>query len=115
LSKKNSELANDLTSVRQVLEDVNLHRDRLLVYANNVQPTITQLQQELRMAHETVETLQAEIESLEDDFDQKVQDEAEERFQAAKREEIQRIFDEHDQITCKAMELFKRLQSWGQK
>ena len=115
LSKKNSELANDLLSVRKVLEDVNLHRDRLLVYANNVQPTITQLQQELRMAHETVETLQAEIENLEDDFDQKVQDEAEERFQAAKREEIQRIFDEHDQITCKAMELFKRLQSWGQK
>ena len=115
LSKKNSELANDLTSVRKVLEDVSNHRDQLLVYAEQVQPIIIQLQQELRMAQETVETLQAEIESLEADFEQKVEAEAEERFKAAKREEIQRIFDEHDQITCKAMELFKRLQSWGQK
>ncbi len=115
LSKKNSELSSELASVRKVLEDVNLHRAQLLVYAEKVQPTITQLQQELKTASETAEALQSEIEDLETDFEEKVEAEAEERFQAAKREEIQRIFDEHDAITQKAMTLFKRLQSWGQK
>ena len=115
LGKKNSELASELASVRKVLEDANLHRDQLLVYVNKVQPTISQLQQELISASKTVEGLQAEIETLEEDFEEKVEAEAEERFQAAKREEIERVFAEHDQITSKAMELFKRLQSWGQK
>lgn len=115
LGRNNSELASELASVRTVLEDVNLHRDQLLVYANKVQPTISQLQQELISAQKTVEGLQAEIETLEEDFEEKVEAEAEERFQAAKREEIERVFAEHDQITSKAMELFKRLQSWGQK
>ena len=115
LGRNNSELASSLASVRTVLEDVNLHRDQLLVYVNKVQPTISQLQQELISASETVEGLQAEIETLEEDFEEKVEAEAEERFQAAKREEIERVFAEHDQITSKAMELFKRLQSWGQK
>ncbi len=115
LSKRNTELGNELASVRKALEDISLHRDRLLVYANKVQPTINQLQQELRTAQEAVEALQAEIESLEEDFEEKVEAEAEARFQEAKRREIQRIFDEHDAITSKAMALFKRLQSWGQK
>jgi hypothetical protein len=115
LSKKNSQLSSELASVRASLEDVNVHRHQLLVYAEKVQPTITQLQQELKTASETAEALQSEIEDLETDFEEKVEAEAEERFQAAKREEIQRIFDEHDAITQKAMTLFKRLQSWGQK
>ena len=115
LSKKNSELATELASLRASLQDVSLHRHQLIVYAERVQPTINQLQQELRTAQETVEGLQAEIEELETDFEEKVEAEAEARFQEAKREEIQRIFDEHDAITSKAMALFKRLQSWGQK
>jgi len=115
LGKKNSELSNELASVRKVLEDVNFHRDQLLVYAERVQPTINQLQQELISAQEIVEGLQAEIEQLESDFEEKVEAEAQQRFQDAKRQEIQRIFDEHDAITSKAMSLFKRLQSWGQK
>jgi cell division protein FtsB len=115
LSKRNTGLGNELASVHKALEDISLHRDQLLVYANKVQPTINQLQQELRTAQETVEVLQAEIENLEEDFEEKVEAEAEARFQEAKREEIQRIFDEHDAITSKAMALFKRLQSWGQK
>ena len=115
LGRKNSELATELASVRAVLEDVNLHRHQLLVYAEKVQPTINQLQQELRTAQQSAEALQLEIEDLETDFEEKVEAEAEERFHAAKHEEIQRIFDEHDAITSNAMALFKRLQSWGQK
>jgi len=115
LGRKNSELATELASVRAVLEDVNRHRHQLLVYAEKVQPTINQLQQELRTAQQSAEALQLEIEDLETDFEEKVEAEAEERFHAAKHEEIQRIFDEHDAITSNAMALFKRLQSWGQK
>jgi chromosome segregation ATPase len=115
LSKKNSELSSELASVRKVLEDVNVHRHQLLVYAEKVQPTITQLQQELKTASETAEALQSEIEDLETDFEEKVEAEAEERFQAAKREEIQRIFDEHDAITQKAMTLFKTVAILGSK
>jgi FtsZ-binding cell division protein ZapB len=103
LSKKNTELATELSSVRASLEDVSLHRHQLIVYAEKVQPTINQLQQELKTAKETVEALQLEIEELETDFEEKVEAEAEARFQEAKREEIQRIFDEHDAITQKAM------------
>jgi cell division protein FtsB len=115
LGRKNSELAIELASVRKTLEDVNLHREQLLVYVEKVQPTISQLQEELKTAQQTAEALQAEIEELETDFEEKVESEAQQRLQEAKREEIQRIFDEHDAITSQAMSLFKRLQSWGQK
>jgi chemotaxis protein histidine kinase CheA len=115
LGKKNSELAIELASIQKTLEDVNLHREQLLVYAENTQPTINQLQEELKTAQQTVEALQAEIEELETDFEEKVESEAQQRLQEAKKEEIQRIFDEHDAITSQAMSLFKRLQSWGQK
>jgi chromosome segregation ATPase len=97
------------------LEDVSLHRDQLLVYAEKVQPTIAQLQAELTATREKVNELQSEMELLEEDFEQKVDIEAQQRFQDAKQEEIQRIFEEHDAITYQAMSLFKRLQSWGQK
>jgi hypothetical protein len=115
LSKKNSELSSELSTVRKLLEDVSLHRDHLLVYASKVHPTITQLQEELTATREKVNELQTEIEILEEDFEEKVEAEAEQRFQEAKNEEIQRIFDEHDAITSQAMALFKRLQGWGQK
>ncbi len=87
----------------------------MLVYAENVKPSISRLQEELKTAQETVENLQLEIESLEEDFEEKVETEAQQRFQKSKREEIQRIFDEHDAITSKAIALFKRLQGWGLK
>jgi hypothetical protein len=41
--------------------------------------------------------------------------ESEARFQVAKRAEIQKIFDEHDAITSQTIQLFQRLQGWGEK
>ena len=115
VSKKNSELSSEMSNIKKVLEDVTLHRDQLLVYASKTQPTIAQLQAELTTKREKVNELQSEIQLLEEDFEEKVEIEAQQRLQDAKQEEIQRIFDEHDAITSQAMSLFKRLQRWGQK
>ena len=115
LSKKNSDLSTELASLKQALQDVTSHRDQLFTYSSKAKPIIENLQEELAAIKEKVDELQLEIELLEEDFEEKVEAEAEQRFQVAKREEIERIFQEHDQITSKAMQLFQRLQSWGRK
>jgi hypothetical protein len=76
---------------------------------------ITGLEQELATANSRIEELEADTEAWEEEFHSRVAVEADKRFQVAKKEEIQHIFDEHDKITSEAMRLFRQLQGWGHK
>ncbi|MBG1268098.1 hypothetical protein [Nostoc sp. WHI] len=71
----------------------------------------TQSQQE----KQRIEYLESECEEWEFNFKTKVESEANKRFQVAKSQELEKIYHEHDSITSEAMQLFRRLQNWGEK
>lgn len=62
-----------------------------------------------------IEYLESECEQWEFNFKTQVEAEANKRFQVAKSQELEKIYHEHDLITSEAMQLFRRLQSWGEK
>jgi hypothetical protein len=73
------------------------------------------LQTQVAAFKSEIELLQLEVEEWEEQFNSRVEVAADAKFQVAKKAEIQKIFDEHDAITSKAMQLFQELQQWGQK
>ncbi len=83
---------------------------------------IAQLQAKLNQAFtqsqqekQRIEYLESECEQWEFNFKSQVETEANQRFQLAKSQELEKIYLEHDLITSEAMQLFRRLQSWGEK
>ncbi|MBD2730740.1 hypothetical protein H6G96_31590 [Nostoc sp. FACHB-892] len=83
---------------------------------------IAQLQAKLNQAFtqsqqdkQRIEYLESECEQWEFNFKSQVETEANQRFQLAKSQELEKIYTEHDSITSEAMQLFRRLQSWGEK
>ncbi|WP_375514651.1 hypothetical protein [uncultured Nostoc sp.] len=83
---------------------------------------IAQLQAKLNQAFtqsqqdkQRIEYLESECEQWEFNFKTQVESEANQRFQLAKSQELEKIYLEHDLITCEAMQLFCRLQSWSEK
>jgi hypothetical protein len=62
-----------------------------------------------------IEYLESETEQWEFNFKTQVEAEANKRFQVAKSQELEKIYHEHDSITSEAMQLFRRLQNWGEK
>ncbi len=74
-----------------------------------------QLSSQSQKDAQRIEYLQAETEQWEFNFKSQVETEANQRFQVAKSQELEKIYNEHDSITSEAMQLFRRLQSWGEK
>jgi hypothetical protein len=108
-------LSEELTKVRSALKitlgehqqasDLNLY----------LQQSLSTLTSDLEASRGRIEELEAEVEEWEEGFGDRVATEAEARFQVAKKNEIERIFQEHDAITSQAMALFRQLQQWGEK
>ncbi len=115
LENANRLLTTDLERIRyqlQVCEKLRIQADGMLAILN---PQVAQLQQELTASKQRVEDLEAEVQQWEENFHAYVETEADKRFKVARANEIQKIFDEHDEITSSAMQLFRELQAWGEK
>jgi hypothetical protein len=80
-----------------------------------LQAKLNQLSTQTQTDSQRIEYLQAETEQWEFNFKSQVETEANQRFQLAKSQELEKIYTEHDSITSEAMQLFRRLQSWGEK
>jgi ssDNA-binding Zn-finger/Zn-ribbon topoisomerase 1 len=79
------------------------------------QAKITQLLTHSQKDKQRIEYLESEVEQWEVNFKSAVDAEANKRFQLAKQTELEKIYSEHDSITSEAMQLFRRLQNWGEK
>ncbi len=115
LEQENRQLVTDLAMIRSALEKSKSDRIQLDSLIATLTPAVAKLEADLKTAAAQNEYLQAECLEWESQFDTRVETEAQSRFQKAKREEIERIFQEHDAITGEAMRLFRQLQQWGQK
>lgn len=80
-----------------------------------LQAKLNQLSTQTQKDSQRIEYLETETEQWEFNFKTQVEAEANKRFQVAKSQELEKIYHEHDLITSEAMQLFRRLQSWGEK
>jgi ribosomal protein S27AE len=122
IEQRNAKLNIELATVQQALkqtQDVlnqgDSERSKLLTMVASLTPAIAKLEAELLAAKGRMQQLEGEVSDWEENFHAAVDLEADKRFKEAKRQEIQRIFDEHDAITSEAMGLLERLQTWGHK
>jgi archaellum component FlaC len=115
LEESSARLTSELLKIKEVLKACDGSRQKFSGMVASLTPVITGLEQELATANSRIEELEADTEAWEEEFHSRVALEADKRFQVAKKEEIQRIFDEHDHITSEAMRLFRQLQGWGHK
>lgn len=104
-------LSKELNTVHSALKE----HQQVSELNQQLQQSLTTITSDLEASKERIEELQAECETWEEEFSDRVATEAEARFQVAKRTEIERIFQEHDAITSQAMALFRQLQVWGEK
>lgn len=120
-----SKLANVTSQLEQGKDELKEARNTINSLGNSkLENTglIAQLQAKLNQAFtqsqqdkQRIEYLESECEQWEFNFKTQVEAEANKRFQVAKSQELEKIYHEHDSITSEAMQLFRRLQSWGEK
>jgi chromosome segregation ATPase len=115
LEESSLRLTSELLKIKEVLKACDGSRQKFSSMVASLTPAIAKLEQELATANSRIEELEADTEAWEEEFHSRVAVEANKRFEIAKKEEIQRIFDEHDFITSEAMRLFRQLQGWGHK
>jgi hypothetical protein len=129
LAGLNSQLTSDLQATKQSLTEIqatlkesnreiekaNQHRDRAIKAISDLQRAIAGLNRKLEAAQGETEELKAEVGAWESEFEDRVDVEAERRFQVAKKAEIERVFAEHDGITAEAIRIAHGLQAWGEK
>lgn len=70
---------------------------------------------EHQLSLDTISRLEAELDQWEATFHAKVEEAANQKFQIAKQTELEKIYTEYDSITSETMQLFRRLQNWGEK
>jgi len=104
-------LSKELNTVRSALKESQQISD----LNQQLQQSLSTISSDLDISKGRIEELQAEVEVWEEEFSDRVSVEADARFQVAKKNEIERIFQEHDLITSQAMALFRQLQQWGEK
>jgi hypothetical protein len=108
-------LTEELNKVRAALQLALGEHQKASELNQYLQQTLTTLETDLEASSGRVEELQAECEEWELQFSDRVSVEVDAKFQQAKKNEIERIFQEHDAITSQAIALFQRLQGWGEK
>lgn len=117
-AKLNAELATLQQALKQTQDALDRgegERSKLAGMTATLSPALAKLETELLAAKGRIRELEGEVTDWEENFHAAVDLEADKRFKEAKRQEIQRIFDEHDAITSEAMGLLERLQNWGHK
>jgi len=115
IEARSQHLAEEIDKVRSALDLAIGEHQKASELNLYLQQTVTTLQADLEASQGKVEELEAECQVWEEEFSDRVSTEADARFQQAKKNEIERIFQEHDAITSQAIALFQRLQGWGEK
>lgn len=105
----------ELKETRNTINSLGHNKLENTALIAQLQTNLNQLSTQSQKDKQRIEYLQAETEQWEFNFKSQVETEANQRFQVAKSQELQKIYHEHDSITSEAMQLFRRLQSWGEK
>lgn len=115
-AKLQSELATlqqSFNRAKEVLKACEEERCQSALTINQLNQSLSELQSSLVIAQTRVEELEAECDEWEREFHTRLDLEANERFQVAKKAEIQKIEVENDEITREAIEIARSFRQWA--
>ncbi|MHC5722565.1 MAG: hypothetical protein ACYT04_24250 [Nostoc sp.] len=108
-------LKDELKEARNTINSLGHNKLENTGLIAQLQNRLNELSTRTQKDAQRIEYLQTETEQWELNFKSQVEAESNQRFQVAKSQELQKIYDEHDAITSETMQLFRRLQNWGEK
>ncbi|RCJ32049.1 hypothetical protein A6769_28805 [Nostoc punctiforme NIES-2108] len=108
-------LKDELKEARNTINSLGHNKLESTALIAQLQAKLNQLSTQTQKDTQRIEYLESETEQWELNFKTQVEAEANKRFQLAKSQELEKIYHEHDSITSEAMQLFRRLQNWGEK
>jgi hypothetical protein len=116
------ELKSELAFARNTVNSLGLGKlqcvdecERLQAKLTQVNQTVKQLELDREGDAGKITYYQELAIAWEENFTAKLETEVTHRLKLAKQTELEKIYNEHDQITEQSMELFRRLQSWSEK
>lgn len=115
VSSQLESLKDELKEARNTINSLGNSKLENTGLIAQLQARLNQLSTQTQKDAQRIEYLQAETEQWEFNFKTQVEAIANKRFQLAKSQELEKIYHEHDSITSEAMQLFRRLQNWGEK
>jgi len=108
-------LKDELKSARNTINSLGHNKLENTGLIAQLQNRLNELSARTQKDAQRIEYLESETQQWELSFRTEVEAQANQRFQVAKSQELQKIYDEHDLITGETMQLFRRLQNWGEK
>lgn len=106
---------DELKETRNTINSLGHNKLENTALIAQLQANLNQLSTQSQKDTQRIEYLESETEQWEFNFKTQVETEANKRFQVAKSQELEKIYNEHDLITSEAIALFRRLQSWSEK
>ena len=108
-------LKDELKEARNTINSLGQNKLENTGLIAQLQGKLNELSIRTQRDSQRIEYLESETEQWEFNFKTQVESESNKRFQLAKSQELERIYCEHDFITSETMQLFRRLQNWGEK
>jgi hypothetical protein len=105
-----AESKETLAKLKDLLKACESERCESFATIASLNQKVNQLVETLNERTNHLNSLEAEIQELEESFDERLELESEVKFQASKKAAIKRIEDEHDSMTLEALELAKSFQ-----
>ncbi|MBG1271040.1 hypothetical protein [Nostoc sp. WHI] len=115
VSSQLESLKDELKEARNTINSLGHNKLESTSLIAQLKAKLNQLSTQTQKDTQRIEYLESETEQWEFNFKTQVETEANKRFQLAKSQELEKIYHEHDSITSEAMQLFRRLQTWGEK
>ncbi|QLE46664.1 hypothetical protein FD723_41655 (plasmid) [Nostoc sp. C052] len=115
VSSQLESLKDELKEARNTINSLGHNKLESTAIIAQLQAKLSELSTQSQKDAQRIEYLESETEQWEFNFKSQVETEANQRFQLAKSQELEKIYLEHDLITSEAMQLFRRLQNWGEK
>jgi hypothetical protein len=115
-AKLQSELASLQSSfnrAKEVLKACEAERCQSALDINQLNQSVAKLESDLLMAQTRIEELEDDCDEWKREFHTRIDLEAEQRFQVAKKAEIRKIEGENDEITREAIEIARSFRQWA--
>src|SRR4028118_738421 len=115
LTDEATKMKEMLSIAKKGLENYESDSEKSRLAIADLVGRVNSLEAELASCKLQLDEKDADIQAMQENFEDIVQEEAQKLAKKAERTRIQEVFQEHDEITSQAMHLFRQLQGWGMK
>jgi hypothetical protein len=115
LTDEATKMKEMLSIAKKGLENYESDSEKSRLAIADLVGRVNSLEAELASCKLQLDEKDADIQAMQENFEDIVQEEAQKLAKKAERTRIEEVFQEHDEITSQAMYLFRQLQGWGMK